>query len=86
MSVAEKKIELAKLPDTLIIQLKRFEKDKWGLTKKNDKKVGFSNNLWINNVEYELYSFINHTGNKSGGHYTAFCKEESNDSWSLYIV
>jgi ubiquitin C-terminal hydrolase len=64
---ATKKIKLHKLPDYLIITLKRFNK-----LKKLSFNITFpTNNFIINNKSYNLYATINHYGGKSGGHYTA---------------
>lgn len=71
-----------KLPNILIIQLKKFSKS----GRKVDTKVSFD----INNVDltkcitnekgdkskykYELYAVCNHSGSENGGHYWAYCK------------
>ena len=33
---------------------------------------------------YDLYAVCNHTGGMSGGHYTAYCKNPVDGTWSLF--
>lgn len=37
-----------------------------------------------NTIKYELYAVSNHFGNISGGHYTAYCKNQINGQWYNY--
>jgi len=80
---ATKKMELWKLPQILVIHIKRFQYSKlW--REKIDILVDFpltSLNLkdFIVNVEaqdtiYDLYAVSNHSGGLGGGHYTASIK------------
>lgn len=58
-----------KLPDILIIQLKKF---------KSKQKVNFDlNNFKIGNNNYFLYAVTNHSGTIHSGHYWAYCKRDS---------
>lgn len=83
----EKKVSLWKLPNILIIQLKRFTNQ----FSKNNAFVDFQ--LQINlesyclgydrsNANYVLYAVGHHTGTLNGGHYFATCK--NNGKWYLF--
>ena len=77
------KYEIEKLPQVLIIHLKRFDVDKDGV-RKNHQFVDFPlKNLKVCNGEslYNLVSITNHYGTLSAGHYTSFCKLPSAGDW-----
>ena len=89
-----KKIILWKLKDfqqILIIHLKRFINNKKGFSTKINNLVTFPiNELDIadfsytsESILYDLYSVVNHYGNRNGGHYTAYCKNPDN-KWYEY--
>ena len=71
-----------KLPNILIIQLKRFD----SRGRKVDPKITFDmNNMDLtkyissakedkSRYKYELYAVCNHSGSENGGHYWAYCK------------
>ncbi|KAL1556425.1 ubiquitinyl hydrolase 1 [Salvia divinorum] len=82
---ASKKLDLWRLPDVLVIHLKRFSYSKW-LKIKLDTTVDFpihnldvckyvkSKNASAGSHMYELYAISNHYGGLGGGHYSAYCK------------
>ena len=77
------KYEIGKLPQVLIIHLKRFDVDKEGI-RKNNQFVDFPlKNLKVCNSEslYHLTSITNHHGTLNAGHYTSFRKSPSGDDW-----
>jgi ubiquitin carboxyl-terminal hydrolase 4/11/15 len=83
---ANKKIDIYKTPNILIIQLKRFNN-----RRKIDTTVDFPiNNLDIskyviskNNDElkYDLFAIGNHFGSMGFGHYIAYCKNHFDNVW-----
>ena len=83
---ANKKIDIYKTPNILIIQLKRFNN-----RRKIDTTVDFPiNNLDIskyviskNNDElkYDLFAIGNHFGSMGVGHYIAYCKNHFDNVW-----
>lgn len=87
---ATKKITIWKIPDKLIIQLKRFNTNN-GNSSKNNSEIQFPiTDLSLENIitpqnvnseHYELYSTVNHFGDLSGGHYIAHCKNLVNSKW-----
>ena len=92
---AKKQIRLFKLPQYLIIQLKKFKNNSGFFYSSNEKKDIFIkyplNNLDLNKYvedkegnkqKYDLYAVIQHHGEISEGHYTAICK--INDIWVLF--
>jgi ubiquitin carboxyl-terminal hydrolase 8 len=85
--------KLWKLPEVLIITLKRFV-NMGGLFIKNDNCVYFpideldmapyvSLKQDVSNMstKYQLYSTINHMGSCEFGHYVSNCKNDYNDIW-----
>ena len=73
-------MDIYKLPDTLIIHIKRFKQSGYFSTK-NNRLVEFP----IQGLDmsafclseggiYDLYAISNHYGSLGGGHYTAFAK------------
>ena len=83
LGVATKSNSLT-LPDTLIVQIKRFKKDKYGISNKDHARVNFSLEMNTNGKRYELYAVIEHMGQNNGGHYKAYCKENINKQWYQY--
>ena len=92
---AKKQIRFFKLPQYLIIQLKKFQNSAGIFYSSNEKKNCFIkypiNNLDLsyysenneeNKQKYDLYGVIEHYGEISEGHYTAICKV--NDIWVLF--
>merc|ERR1711871_1737111 len=95
---AEKKMSLWRLPNYLIIQLKRFSQEGY-YRERLDTMVNFpvegldmtehvhENSPFKNQKEkfiYDLYGVANHMGSASFGHYTAYCKSESTRGWKEY--
>ncbi|EPS68125.1 hypothetical protein M569_06655 [Genlisea aurea] len=90
---ADKKLDLWRLPEVLIVHLKRFfYNERTSETTKLNAFVDFpvedfdlSNFIAARNddgrlTSYELYGIINHYGNAGGGHYTAFIKGKK-ENW-----
>ena len=82
-----KTCKLVKLPDMLVISIKRFKyNERSGRFLKNNASVKVAEVLDIdeysvcNEPSYKLMSFANHMGNMHAGHYTASCRYDE-DSW-----
>jgi len=83
---ANKKIDIYKTPNILIIQLKRFNN-----RRKIDTTVDFPiNNLDISkyvisknndDLKYDLFAIGNHFGSMGFGHYIAYCKNHFDNVW-----
>lgn len=81
MRQANKKLDLWKLPEILVFQLKRFKTSKY-FVKKIDTFVDFpvdelDLSKYVEKGEsclYELYAVSNHDGGIGLGHYTAYAK------------
>lgn len=74
-----KKLELGNAPKNILINLKRFS----NTLEKIDKKIEINLEIEINNKNYNLTSFICHSGTLSGGHYTNYSKK-NNNKWYEY--
>ena len=80
---AKKKLDLWKLPEILVVHLKRFTYSRF-LKNKIDTLVNFpihdlDLSKYVMNKDgqsclYELYAVSNHYGGMGGGHYTAYAK------------
>jgi len=90
---AWKKFDLWKLPEILVVHLKRFQytrfhRDK--LTFQVDFPTeNFDLSPWIlnpdeKNTQYELFAISNHMGGLGGGHYTAFAKNKIDELWHSF--
>jgi len=87
---AFKKFDLWKLPNILVIQLKRFSANRY-FREKLSLNVAFPiENLDLSqyvindqekNSTYSLFAVSNHFGSLGGGHYTAYCKNEGLKEW-----
>lgn len=90
---ATKKLDLWRLPEVLVVHLKRFSYSRF-LKNKLDTFVDFPvHNLdlskYVNrngaaapqSYVYELYAVSNHYGGLGGGHYTAYAKLIEGNSW-----
>lgn len=90
MKTCTRKISLWYLPNILIIHLNRFRVIN-NTIRKNNIPVECDDKLTITeyihplkriDTTYRLISYITHTGDTSGGHYTACCK--TGEKWNLY--
>jgi ubiquitin C-terminal hydrolase len=92
---SKRKLQIYKAPNYLIIQLKRFKTEGYNNSfsgEKNNEFVSYPiKNLDLsnyivgpdkNNVKYDLYGVIEHSGTLNSGHYMAICKND--DKWILY--
>jgi ubiquitin C-terminal hydrolase len=87
---AMKKLSVWKLPDKLIIQLKRFNTNA-GRSSKNNSNIEFPiMNFNPSSIQteqnkcgdkYDLYGTVNHFGDLGGGHYIAHAKNLINSKW-----
>ncbi|KAL8150318.1 hypothetical protein V2J09_020126 [Rumex salicifolius] len=90
---ASKKLDLWRLPEILVIHLKRFSYSRY-LKNKLDTYVNFPvHNLDLSKYVsmkdesspmshmYELYAISNHYGGLGGGHYTAYAKLIDDSRW-----
>ncbi|RWS25287.1 hypothetical protein B4U80_07359 [Leptotrombidium deliense] len=87
---ASKQLTLWRLPQILVVQLKRFAFKNLIFRDKIDKFINFplsgldlsdyccGNSLIQEKPVYDLYGVINHYGGMYGGHYTAFAKTSLN--------
>jgi ubiquitin C-terminal hydrolase len=71
-----KQIHLERLPNVLIILLKRFRMTSTGHFEKIKTPVDIVDRLTIDGTEYHLKAMGNHFGNYYGGHYTALCRTD----------
>ncbi|KAL0912218.1 hypothetical protein M5K25_018180 [Dendrobium thyrsiflorum] len=88
---ASKKLDLWRLPDVLVIHLKRFSYNRYTKNKLETlvdfpiKGLDLSNYIVYRTQEprnqYELYAISNHYGNMGGGHYTAYVYHDAEDKW-----
>lgn len=88
---ASKKLDLWRLPEVLVIHLKRFSYNRYTKNKLEalvdfpihgldlSKYIIYSTQEPSN--RYELYAISNHYGNMGGGHYTAYVYHEAEDKW-----
>lgn len=90
---AIRKTKVWKLPETLIVILKRFTYDgnkiHTAIEPFNDKNIDFTKLFYENSPNkkyssYSLRSVIDHHGSHMGGHYTAQAKHRATNSWYLY--
>ncbi|KAF5179141.1 Ubiquitin carboxyl-terminal hydrolase [Thalictrum thalictroides] len=88
---ATKKLDLWRLPEILVVHLKRFSYSRY-LKNKLDTFVNFpTHNLDLRNYvksnaaaqshTYELYAISNHYGGLGGGHYSAYAKLSEENKW-----
>ncbi|KAI8899632.1 hypothetical protein BC833DRAFT_619235 [Globomyces pollinis-pini] len=85
---ATKGLKLSKLPQILVLHLKRF---RYNPNKKLDHSITYPLNLNMQeyqsdflktlNTNYTLIAISNHSGSVHGGHYTATTKNWNDDGW-----
>jgi ubiquitin carboxyl-terminal hydrolase 4/11/15 len=91
---AQKKFELWRTPDILVMHLKRFSSNR-NFRDKLDLHVGFpldgldlqNRVLWKEEGKtliYDLFAVDNHYGGLGGGHYTAYAQSFINKEWYEY--
>mmetsp|Transcript_18398 Transcript_18398/g.33091 ORF Transcript_18398/g.33091 Transcript_18398/m.33091 type:complete len:952 (-) Transcript_18398:22-2877(-) len=87
-----KKMSIFRLPQVLILHLKRF-KHSGGFLKKLDTLIRFPvNDLDMTDylvgpkapAVYDLFAVSNHSGGIGGGHYTAYCKNPESNCWHYF--
>ncbi|KAM3130160.1 hypothetical protein pb186bvf_017763 [Paramecium bursaria] len=86
----KKSIQIWKLPNFLIVHLKRFQYG--NVCEKIMSKVDYPiEDLDLSdycqkqeNIQYDLYSIAAHSGTLSQGHYFAYCKNRNDQKWYLY--
>lgn len=83
-----KSIRFWKLPDILIVTIKRFN----NMGKKNNQHVKIFPEICMEHYcagpdkhrsKYKLKAICNHTGSVSGGHYYAYCYSDKKKEWFL---
>ncbi|KAG8192284.1 hypothetical protein JTE90_002109 [Oedothorax gibbosus] len=87
---AEKRLRISRVPEILVIQLKRFSYE--GLWRRKLQTtvnfdfhfdVPYEKNSNVYHRKYSLYGIVNHFGTLEGGHYTAYCSASSR-KWYKY--
>lgn len=91
---ATKKFDLWRLPQQLVIHLKRFSYKKKYWREKLETFVDYpihdlDLSPYINSPQdsapiYDLYAVSNHFGSLGGGHYTAYAKNFKDNKWYKY--
>lgn len=97
---ATKKFDFVKLAPIIVIHLNRFGESGGWLEKRNTSVdfplTGFNLKPYlvmdadtatipnIRNYSYSLYAMSNHYGTMEGGHYTAYCKNTTQNKWYKY--
>ena len=86
---ASKQLELWKIPECLVIHLKRFSYNAYWRDKL-DSFINYPLELDMTEytlsqnqgcLRYELFGVSNHFGGLGGGHYTAYAKHKDNSKW-----
>ena len=88
---ATKTLKLCRLPQVLVIHLKRFSGASFRREKLStlvdfplrglDLEDYIADDFDVDVPLYDLICVSNHIGGMNGGHYTAFCKNMTDDSW-----
>jgi ubiquitin carboxyl-terminal hydrolase 4/11/15 len=87
---ATKKFDLWKLPQVLVIHLKRFSYNRYWRDKLDTliefPIKGLDLGQYVKSQDqpesvYDLFAVSNHFGGMGGGHYTAYCKNKSTGKW-----
>uniref|UniRef100_A0A2S2NQA6 ubiquitinyl hydrolase 1 n=1 Tax=Schizaphis graminum TaxID=13262 RepID=A0A2S2NQA6_SCHGA len=84
---ATKTLSISKYPRCLIVYLKRFVfHENWGI-KLQDSVVFPLDGLMLDiqqELVYDLYACVCHTGSTSMGHYTSYTKHVESEEWYYY--
>ena len=89
---ATKQLEIWKIPDCLVIHLKRFSYTQYWRDKL-DTLINFPLELDMTeysllktqgSLQFELYGVSNHYGGLGGGHYTAYAKQKDSGKWYYF--
>ena len=89
---ASKQLEIWKIPECLVIHLKRFSYNQYWRDKL-DSYINFPLEMDMSeyslsksqgSLQYELYGVSNHFGGLGGGHYTAYAKHKDNSKWYYF--
>lgn len=93
---ATKKLDIWRLPDILIVHLKRFSHSRYRRDKIDNlidfpvEGLDLSQRVFMGNADgsnftgnhvYDLFAVSNHFGGLGGGHYTAFAKNRLDGRW-----
>jgi len=87
---ADKKFDIWKLPNVLVIHLKRFQYNRYWRDKITTRiefptddldMKDYVVNTKEENTTYQLFAVSNHSGGLGGGHYTAFAQNYTNKKW-----
>eukprot|EP00656_Telonema_subtile_P029977 TRINITY_DN33017_c0_g1_i2.p1 TRINITY_DN33017_c0_g1~~TRINITY_DN33017_c0_g1_i2.p1 ORF type:complete len:400 (-),score=82.22 TRINITY_DN33017_c0_g1_i2:105-1304(-) len=90
---AQKQLELWRLPQVVIVTLKRFQHTAYGSSKVNTQveipinQLDFGPSLAAgapNSAQYELFGFVDHHGIMGGGHYLATTRHLESNRWFLF--
>jgi len=73
---------ITSLPDTLLIEVKRFDNEK-GFSRKLYNHVTVNAQETFSGKKFNLEGFVLHKGGVEGGHYTTYCKID-NDNWQCF--
>lgn len=87
-----RKFDLYRLPQILVLQIKRFSYGKFSKSKLNNRirapttlnlsrVASSSSHHSVKSPHYELVGVVNHSGEINFGHYTADCRNPSNGKW-----
>ncbi|KAF9101438.1 ubiquitin-specific protease doa4 [Mortierella sp. GBA35] len=96
--MATKQMTISRVPDVLLIQLKRFSADGWLKDKIEDLVQYPLDNLDLTKylpkgssgqgpaepAIYDLYAVSNHSGKVSSGHYTACVRDNASNGWTNF--
>ncbi|XP_036451947.1 ubiquitin carboxyl-terminal hydrolase 47 [Colossoma macropomum] len=77
--------EIEEFPTVLTLHLKRFDFDYMQMKHvKNHCPMEIPLTLQLKDYEYDLYAVVNHSGDRSGGHYNAVIKSFEDDQWYCF--
>ncbi|KAL6490697.1 hypothetical protein MHYP_G00010420 [Metynnis hypsauchen] len=77
--------EIEEFPTVLTLHLKRFDFDYMQMKHvKNHCPMDIPLTLQLKDYEYDLYAVVNHSGDRSGGHYNAVIKPFEDNQWYCF--